>query len=202
MTEKEDDIGKLFRTTLDGLETPIESGEWESMQTHLQKWNFFHFNAFQFNIYYAGMVIFCFITCAFVGTHYTYTNFFKKTDLVVREEQVVRDKVKGEMGNNPLKEDSKNEKSVVGERNNQIVTLPRKYIKLIENKIITRKEESKLTALDTNRIETPIPAVVPVVSKPDSVKPKPKRVVYLTKQDTIIQFDTIQAPKKKKKWFK
>ncbi|MBC7391398.1 MAG: hypothetical protein H7329_19515, partial [Opitutaceae bacterium] len=95
-------------------------------------------------------------------------------------------------------------------------------IKTENNEVNIKTIKPKEQSLSQNRPETMDPTTqsnktenvisVDTLQKPlqikqtltstDSTKLKKKRILYITKQDTIIQFDTLHSPKQKRKRFK
>jgi hypothetical protein len=209
MENLKDNIGELFSNAFEKHEIIPEGEEWDMLSATLQKRNFFRFNATQFNVYYASTIVFCFLVCAGVGSHYTYTNFIKLNKQVESSlatpsdssiEAITKQKISVEnqeaanakSTSLPLVE-SKNAKtgSSIINKNDKVEAK--------ENQVLETVSET-VKRKDSVHVQATIP-VHKLVSK-DSIKAKPKRILYITKQDTILKFDTLHAPKQKKKWFK
>lgn len=209
MKNTQDNIGTLFSNTFEKHEIIPEREEWDMLSTTLQKRNFFRFNATQFNVYYASTIVFCFLVCASVGSHYTYTHFIKPNKPVETsldapsnssKEAISKQRVSGknqqitntESSSLPL-EESKNAKTSSSSINKN------SKAEVQENQVIATVSES-VKRKDSVHVQANVPVHKPIAK--DSAKARPKRTLYITKQDTILKFDTLHAPKQKKKWFK
>jgi hypothetical protein len=216
MDDIKDKLGELFRTTFEEHHAPLESEDWEGLNTKLQRRNFFKFNALQFNVYYASMIIFCFMVCAGIGSHYTYTTFLRTDDNITKKEHSKQELLVSDIENNSgttvlIKEkDALNNRRPLSSipKNEGIYSKGNKNTEASNDTSLIPKGsiEKKVKEIENQRIP---PEVSPTISihhhvNSDSLKPKQKtkRTLYITKQDTIIQYDTIPSAKKKKKWLK
>ena len=209
MENTQDNIGTLFSNTFETHEIIPEREEWDMLSTTLQKRNFFRFNATQFNVYYASTIVFCFLACAGVGSHYTYTNFIKPNKQVESNldnpsnsslEVVSKQRISFENQDAANAEssslsshESKNAKIASSSINKN------SKVEVKENQEVISFSET-VKRKDSVHVQANIPVHKPITK--DSIKAKPKRILYITKQDTILKFDTLHAPKQKKKWFK
>jgi len=209
MENTQDTIGTLFSNTFEKHEIMPEREEWDMLSTTLQKRNFFRFNATQFNVYYASTIIFCFLVCLGVGSHYTYTNFIKpnkqvETNLgsssdssieaVSKQSISVENQEAANAKSSSLSlNESKNAKAISSNINKK------DKVEAKENQVLATVSET-VKRKDSVQVQANIPVHKPIIK--DSIKAKPKRILYITKQDTILKFDTLHAPKQKKKWFK
>ena len=211
MENTQDNIGMLFSNTFEKHEIIPERDEWDTLSASLQKRNFFRFNATQFNVYYASTIVFCFLACAGVGSHYTYTNFIKpnkqvesnldnpsNSSLEVVSKQRIsfenQDRTNAESTSLPLDE-SKNAKTISSNINKN----GNVEAKAKENQVLATVSET-VKRKDSVHVQANVSVHKPI--NKDSIKAKPKRILYITKQDPILKFDTLHAPKQKKKWFK
>lgn len=217
MEEPQDNIGNLFLQAFEGHQVSPEREEWDVLQKTLQTRNFFKFNPMQFNIYYASSIIFCFLVCVGVGSHYTYTQWKKPAtthDRVLPSPAPttygptglpavdVRDEL-GVHRPNPNHATSDDDKQTIGKgRGNgtsdeQMTEQPTAEDAHTSYSSKNEGTPNTLTAPDTVHVK---PVTHHKTHKADTTT-KPKRILYITKQDTIIQYDTLRAPRKKKKWF-
>ncbi|WP_045467180.1 hypothetical protein [Sporocytophaga myxococcoides] len=83
-----DPIKDMYKTVFDDYTVNKDGGEWEAMESRIQKQNFLHFRWAQFNIYYAvSIIITLFLSSAMAG-HYFYSNYMKKGS--VRNAEIVQ----------------------------------------------------------------------------------------------------------------
>jgi len=201
---EEDNIGQLFRTSFEAHKDVPESGEWEMLQTSMQKVNFFKFNALQFNIYYASTILFCFLTCLTIGSHYTYSHILNLSN---KEESTGKiNKIESVDAQSSVSEIQKPseiiklnyKKENKSPENSSVAKLP---VKASEEKGMqetygnntTKVNVSGKSPSDTTHSKK---ETFTAEQKQDTLK-KPKRTLYITKQDTIYQYDTLKAVKKK-----
>lgn len=205
MEKMKNDIGELFGNAFEKHKVSPEKEEWDMLSTTLQKRNFFRFNATQFNVYYASSIIFCFLVCIGVGSHYAYNNVLKQE----KESETI--------SSAPVSVSSSQNTSILNdqetvERNVQIfdskVKIENKNIdksldklekEVVRGQLVNQKmKDSK--GNDTLQLKSNVNTHSASVI--DSIIEKPKRVLYITKQDTIVKFDTLKLSRQKKKWFK
>lgn len=209
MENLKDNIGELFSNTFEKHEIIPEREEWDMLSASLQKRNFFRFNATQFNVYYASTIVFCFLVCLGVGSHYTYTHFIKPNKLVENSLDTPSDSSKEAVSKQRIsvenQETANSESSSLSLHESKNATTASSSInkngkdEVKENQEVTTFSET-LNRKDSIHVQANIPVHKPATK--DSAKARPKRILYITKQDTILKFDTLHAPKQKKKWFK
>jgi hypothetical protein len=148
--------------------------------------------------------------CAGVGSHYTYTHFIKpnksvETSLGTSSDSSIETVSKHSISietqeavnaesSSLSSHESKNEKTSSSSINKN------GKVKVEENQQVSTLSET-VKRKDSIHVQSNIPVLKPI-TKDSLVKAKPKRILYITKQDTILKFDTLHAPKQKKKWFK
>ena len=209
MENTHDNIGELFSNTFEKHEIIPKREEWDMLSATLQKRNFFRFNATQFNVYYASTIVFCFLVCLGVGSHYTYTNFIKLNKPLETRLGTLSDSSKEVVSKRSMSVENREISNVESAslsspenkhaKNSSSSSNKNRKTEIKENQSINTVLETA-TRKDSVHLQANIPVHKPI-SK-DSAKARPKRILYITKQDTILKFDTLHAPKQKKKWFK
>lgn len=209
MEDVKDDIGQMFQKTFESHKTKPDPGDWEILAGSVQKINFFKFNPFQFNIYYASTILFCFVTCLGIGSHYTYSHMFGADEKrgVIDPKDSTNIKV---LNNNSSIEDKslhwvKDSIQVKTEKNLENIKFMKTQKQGSKQNMKETEDPSSLTnkkeiAVSVDTLQKPI-QLKQVIFSADSSKLKRKRTLYVTKQDTIIQFDTLHAPKQKRRRF-
>lgn len=210
MEEQGDEICQLFHKAFNEHISPLENGEWEALGKTLQKHNFFRFNAFQFNIYYASTIVFCFLICLGVGSHYTYTHVMRPHHLEDTSKILNPVPMPTRELAIPTSSNTKHENLETRTKTSGIHEDPKErpanplFGKILgSSKSMEKNEEANK---ESNSPFYPDTAVhfqaTKDGAKTDSAKIKPRRTLYITKQDTVFEYDTLRAPKRKKKWFK
>jgi hypothetical protein len=205
MEDSNDEIGKLFKAAFEGHKTPPTNEEWEVLGSSLTKHNFFKFNPYQFNIYYAGTIVICFLICVGVGSHYGYKNFVEPSFTQTIEIQTTissEDSTAYLITENPVKTQNEGQKKESRDNPKGEQISERKETTLL----IEQTSSARLTPV-TKRVDSSNQALQRKEhsSKVDSLshplKPA-KRTLYITKRDTIFRFDTIKTQKKQRKWLR
>lgn len=205
MEEQEDTLGLLFKNSFEGHKPPLEEGEWDMLSNSLEKRNFFKFNPYQFNIYYASTILACFFICLGVGSHYVYKQHpfsasNSETSTVLSDTSATH---------------------VLGEGKKIRAEDPQEEFNSEPHVPYSRVEEKKVEKKPTEEKTVSEPSQVPsnsLTSKKDTIthsvvhktNPQPtidsskinKKVLYITKQDTIFKYDTVRTHKPRKKWLK
>ncbi len=202
MEERNDDIGKLFKNAFTGHKVPPSNEEWEMLNSSLTKHNFFKFNPYQFNIYYASTIVVCFFICVGVGSHYTYKHFVEPIFT-----QTIQIQTSVESGDSIPNVSSKElgpiqEVKPAYEKNITVAShsLKDKSISIVVDQEIQVNTSHQLAKSDSSSHFHPPNVSISIV---DSVsgKDKPyKRTLYITKRDTIFRFDTVKTPKRQRRW--
>lgn len=205
MEEQEDKLGSLFKTSFEGHKVPLEEGEWDVLSNRLEKRNFFKFNPYQFNIYYASTIIACFFICLGLGSNYVYKQYVYSEPLLEASGTKVNTTV-------PTVEAPKSRNVTVNPKglayDTQATVIPQKEEKAI------KKGDAVETAVEMPQhhlISSPIkkdtiahlepqqPTLQVITTDSSKIN---KKVLYITKQDTIFKYDTVRTHKSKKRWLK
>lgn len=212
-------LGELYNDEFFHLEEALEPHEISLMENTLDKTQFYRFNPFKFNVYYCLMIVSGFLITLSLAGHYVY-KMNQLQDLL--ETKGISTKTSFEeinlKSNDSKKEDVKNNTTDNNFKNNNN-NLNNKTLKqhrisnnnpeltintAIKNEQINKVTEPTLNIANENS-ELKKNEVVPLpqesnIIDPKIAKPKPKRIVFVTQQDTLYQRDTIKtAPRKPKK---
>jgi len=188
-----DPIKDMYKTVFDDYTVRKDGGEWEAMESRIQKQNFLYFRWTQFNIYYAVSIITTLFLSSAIAGHYFYSNFIKNSSVAKAEiVQHVQDNrtlsIKEQSANNFQKEERdvkvSRDTSVSPEQGQNKASGP-SLLKSQEDGSIA-VSEGKVSESDLNVSES-IPG-----ESPKSPFVKVQKVV-IVKQDTIHKVDTIKT---------
>lgn len=204
MEELEDDIGLLFKNAFDGHKASPGDASWEGLNHSLGTRNFFRFNPYQFNIYYASSIIACLFICLGVGSHYTYRNWIEEKQPIVSVAPAPVYKGEG-TATQELEETEEKPQSTQKVEATVEKKTSGKEATVDEMEALPKPEKEKAVSLPAKadssyHIKSPATVHSAPRLEADS-SAKPKRTLYITKRDTIFKVDTIKTHKKQKKWF-
>ncbi|GAL82782.1 hypothetical protein MYP_8 [Sporocytophaga myxococcoides] len=204
-------IENIFKQGLENYEIQPNEDEWSEIDLALPRINFFRFSFVNFNIYYCSLIVLCFLFSA-LSLIYTLAgkNVRTQPSVAVKKENIEFEK----FDQKELKQINKDSKSVVSQRVSVVKVKPKKIVKsesVANYKINTNKnlhipldinqdtlgnnEKLQQSSKEANLSLTEL-------SQPEQQKKKDvskKRIVYITKQDTIIVIDTLSKRKPKRK---
>lgn len=206
MEELEDDIGLLFKNAFDGHKASPGDTSWEALNHSLGTRNFYRFNPYQFNIYYASSIIACLFICLGVGSHYTYKQWIEDRQPVVSVAPATVPTGVGLASEElevPAKPQSDQKVETATEKKAFVKESSQAGKGVTENPEKERAVNYAPIKTDSSHhvaAKNPAPLHHTSQVKADS-STKPKRTLYITKRDTIFKVDTIKTHKKQKKWF-
>lgn len=193
MREHKEDILDLYKKDFEGK---IEEDEWEDLALKLEEVNFYHFRFVRFNIYYCSLIILTFLFSAGVFVdHY----FFG-------EDQASKEQATGSPAF--IEKKSAVTETINDSAGKAISALPKKKKKNTPTPISKVAKSSLIISDDPintpsgNKEESPSksdPYIEPALKKDSILKKKPKNVVYITRQDTIVIYDTLITEEEIKK---
>lgn len=202
MTGKPKNMGELFKTSFEDFELKGDSSDWSVLEMKLEKMEFFRFNLTCFNIYYASLIALTFLFSSGVLIDYF---------LVSKEDPIQESRNKNNGLQKGVHEDS-NKNAVVFSKDKTTVKqkkVPSGEKKSENSKLISSKESknskedkavlssTSVLLADTLSVDT-LKGEAPVEKKVQKKEPK-KKIIYITKQDTLIVVDSIKTKSKKKK---
>ncbi len=208
-------IENIFKQGLENYEIQPDEDEWSAIDLALPRVNFFRFSFLNFNIYYCSLIVLGFLFSA-LTLIYTLSERNVSTQAAVsgekkKNEFTTFDIHNDQKGSKQIKKVSKpsdsQKVSVAKIKPNEVLitevvsknkstTELNSHIPLDVNKdTLISKEESQHTIKEVN-------ITTKELSQPEQQKKKEvkeKRIVYITKQDTIIVIDTLSKRKPKRK---
>jgi hypothetical protein len=200
-------LGNLFKKQIQNYQPEVTEEEWNTLELKLKKVNFLRFSLINFNIYYTLMLLSCFI---FSGA--TFVDYFllrreplqittKSGPSSIQPKSEIEDKslleTEGNFINQPnrTKRNFPENTAIVYDSltNNLTNDSTRKNDFLHnDNKPIAEKNVSvNSSSYDNNKADS---LTIPKV--------KPKKTLYITRQDTIIVYDTLSNKKRRAKKIK
>ncbi len=203
MNKDSKDIGDLFKSGLQNYKAEISEEEWLATEIQIKGKNFFRFSVSNFNIYYCTLFLTSFVLSSIVFVDY-YFGKGKAASYPVKEEVIVPLK-------NSLPEDNSKQNTMAGDNGTTIryTTSSKKPAKKTSCSANNSPQNNLVISQDTvkkndNVILTPVEnTTIPSVKSTDSAatiqKPKPKKIIYITRQDTVRVYDTLDAKKTRKR---
>lgn len=188
-----DPIKDMYKTVFDDYTVRKDGGEWEAMESRLQKQNFQHFRWTHFNIYYAVSIITTLFLSSAVAGHYFYSNFIK--DSTVEKVGIVKDiKVNKPMVINEHKADNSKIEIHGNKASRSTSALPEKIVnKASGTSLNNSQKRGNIAVSEGGNSES-------VSNVPESISGEPVTApfvrvqkVVIVKQDTIHQVDTIKT---------
>ncbi len=194
---KKKDIGKLYGEQFQNFEAPVSSQEWLAVKAGLGKSKLLALHVTHFKVYYVAAAVVAGSSGVATGVYQYYTNSKSDTPKDPKQnEMIIQPAVKDEKTdstihfeegvNNMHKKEKKEEVNNSEEKNNsQNILSVDTMNNSIDKSIPVGTEDNKNNKADTSsviRSQTP-----------------PKRVIYVSKTDTIVVSDTLTEPPKKKR---
>lgn len=214
MSKEYRNIGELYKERFEEFECPGDSSDWNELAYKLDKKEFFKFNISRFNIYYSSLIVITFILSVCVFVRHTILmeedNNLETVNPVSGERRsaadlgsAIEDDEQGETevarknpfynGSNDGYRDSDNEtKNALPSREGTSSSGSGDAMK--KDTLVRVLTESKVIT-DTLKKTSASDSISKVKPK---VNPKPKKIVYITKQDTIVKYDTLRKKKRNK----
>jgi len=206
MNKEGKDIGNLFKTGLQNYKAEISEEEWLATEIKVKGNNFFRFSVSNFNIYYCLLFLTSFVFSSIVFVDYFF--FKEKTGKTVIKEQVTAP-LKDSLDHNTIKP------STIENNKNETQKPAGNYKDMAYQQKLPTNTSSKnniILSQDTaNKIDNNVPtnsvtdnnnSASPLIKNVDSSaiqKSKTKKIVYITRQDTVRVYDTLDAKAKTKK---
>jgi hypothetical protein len=199
-------IGQVYKEAFDGYEENITSTEWSKMESKLNRKRFFLFSFRYFNIYYCSLIA---ILCLLIFTTLLPDQYpdAKNAEKVVTNDSIseknnsfiTHEESVASAHSDPNKKDSENRSGLQYRPSNVDTSASLNKFENVEMGN-TYKRDSSLSntnsqIINNNKINPNLGV--------DSAKAKQSRkVVYITKQDTLFVTDTITVKKKGRKKLK
>jgi hypothetical protein len=191
---KADKLDNLFREKLQDCEISPEENYWPYLEKSLDKLSFFKFGWEHINIYNTSVGLLAIIlpTIYFFNqpseskSDKTSPSFSDTSSVTNKSEESAHSTfVKPVVSNEEAVSETKKKKTKKGDKP-EISSFPE-----LNNEV---KDSNENKIKETPVVEMPEPVKV-VEEKP---KTKPKRIIYVVEQDTIIQKDTVKVRRKRK----
>ena len=190
MKTKPENIGEFFKQSLEDFEVKEQGSDWPALGLKLERLKFFTFSLTYFNIYYASIIALTFVfTSALIIDHFLISGNDIEVVKMNEVEQVQKDGtyVTEKKTEYPSKENinSKNKESKSTKSLQEEGISDNKNISLISDSVAAILADSvKVLSIPTENKE--------------GIKKIPKkRIIYITKQDTIIVIDTVKTKNRK-----
>ena len=187
---KKKDIGKLYQEQFESFEAPVSPQEWVSLESGMNKVNFYSFTAQHLNINYVAVAGVATVSGVAVGV-YKLTQPDNVPNPV--EQQIVS------------AAPEKKEKADSVLYLEHVDSMTKYSAPTIENKSVQKNKNNPLKEndpLSKDTISTLHQETIKVKDSSATQKTAPRNVVYINKRDTIVIKDTLDAPpinKRKKK---
>jgi hypothetical protein len=187
-SDRDKEFEGFVRSKLEGIHSPDTFDEqWERMEAALDKKNSRKFYFYRFNIVYVLLLL--------TGVSVIFWSLFLRKD----------DKGKVDDGGGNSNEIQivptpvlKENDSVFFQERKENKSEPKKKERMVKDSIGVSQIEKEDVKDTVKYMSTPPPPIQTTVSSPDSVvKPKVKKIKYVTKRDTIIQVDTTRIKRKR-----
>ncbi|MBO9699472.1 MAG: hypothetical protein J7604_04635 [Sporocytophaga sp.] len=208
-------IENIFRQGLENYEIQPDEDEWSAVDLALPRLNFFRFSFVNFNIYYCSLIVLCFLFSA-LSLIYTLSGRNVKTQTVVAGEKgIIEYPTFHKEDKTGLKQIIKEDKALASQKVSEEKVKSKSVIKtkdLTGNKNnenlnpITPQGINQDTVGNKEKLQQSIKIDNPTLtdlSQPEQQKKKNvknKRIVYITKQDTIVVIDTLSKRRPKRKY--
>ncbi|MBO9703561.1 MAG: hypothetical protein J7604_25355 [Sporocytophaga sp.] len=188
-----DPIKDMYKAVFDDYTVRKDGGEWEAMESRIQKQNFLHFRWSQFNIFYAVSIITTLFLTTLMSGHYFYSNFIKeplseKTAVTkeIQENKIVPNVESSDLSSIQTEKNVKASKMVSVEHGMNLKNNVRPVIDKIqdENNIVTPNQKISEPSATAQQTTSEQPSKTPFI--------KVQKVV-IVKQDTIHLVDTIKT---------
>lgn len=208
-------IEDLFIEELEGFAPTLNAGEIESMDKLFIKKNFYKFNPYQFNVFYAAAVL----TSIIINTVFIYHYFYEQHTVVrtvyVHNTAVEKNSVAGKQENTVRSTNSvastKPVHTALDKKGAATGSLLLPSATKDNNKLIHKDlinpgpESSKSVSIASEETDSPTPK--DVIAKEQNIeiaktiiKLKPeKKIVYISRKDTIFELDTVKAGRRRRK---
>jgi hypothetical protein len=191
MDSKPKNIGELFKNSLENFEVNGDSSDWIAMDMKLEKMKFFKFHFSSFNIYYASLIALTFLFSTAIAVH----SFTKTRDqnsenpeniLQPTSQSTISTKEKEEIFIDSVKQAYRKKNLPPSSPS----TTPVDQYSTIQNSPASSTADS---------IRPDSSKTITVTEKPFKKKEPQKKVIYITKQDTLVVVDSVKTNKHKKR---
>ncbi len=219
-------VEDLYKDAFSDFEVPGAGYDWNGIEKHLDKVKFYRLSLTHFNIYYSLLIATCFVASIITASHYfmvTVPYVKDHTTIVIKDKDststLFQNKKGFKISNGDSEKNKKNIPSLKADPANESIKT-NKYKNSPRNKdyagaesASTSPDKNQPTNSSENPLVIPMPAnkgtkdsiaiVAPMHHEKDSLKtrkePKTsKKTIYITKQDTIFEYDTLKTKKNKK----
>jgi len=211
MNKESKDIGNLFKSGLQDFKADISEEEWLATEIKVRGKNFFRFSASNFNIYYCALFLTSFALSSIVFVDYFFLR--EKTGSNTVKEEVLAPQIKQEVSapqKNSLPDNNSKENGGIGNNSTSKEPNPNSAKPLketnysIKNNLISsqdsiKKVNNSISASPATVQDNNISSAINNADSSTIQKPKTKKIVYITRQDTVRVYDTLDAKKTKKR---
>ncbi len=188
-----DPIKDMYKAVFDDYTVRKDGGEWEAMESRIQKQNFLHFRWTHFNIYYAVSIVATLFLSSAIAGHYFYSNFIKNKSVAKAEiiQHIQNEKPLS------IKEESINDFQK-GERDAKVSKSASVSSEQIQSKALNpslhkTQEERSITVSEEEISETALNASENIPEESSKSPFVKVQKVVIVKQDTIHKVDTIKT---------
>jgi cytoskeletal protein RodZ len=190
---KADKIDNLFREKLQDIEISPSENYWPYLEKSLNKLSFFKFGWKHVNVYNASVGLLAVILPAIYFLNQPPENKSKK-QIPVFDSSSVSKEITNSLNSNSEKPEAKREKIISQTK--------KKTLRKAEASEVPSSPELNAVVKDSienkRKESTVIEMPEPVKIIEEKVKSKPKRIIYVVEQDTIIQKDTVKVRRKRR----
>ncbi|WP_028981795.1 hypothetical protein [Sporocytophaga myxococcoides] len=206
-------IENIFKKGLENYEIQPDEDEWSAVDLALPRVNFLRFSFVNFNIYYCSLIVLCFLFSA-LSLIYTLSGRNARTHATVAgEKERIEYPAFDKSGKTETEKINENSKSLATQKVSVVKEKPKEVLKtesLSKDKNnpelnLQIPKAIKQDSLENKEKTHPLKVentIITESSQPEQQKKKDakkKRIVYITKQDTIIVIDTLSKRKLKRK---
>jgi hypothetical protein len=187
MKEEIQDIGDLFKSELENEAMEPKSSGWTGLQPALDKKEFMHFKIYKFNVYYMSLIILTFLFSSYPFVH---TLFSDNTTLFIPADE----KHKSDILKQTVSDSAESDTAAGFNKENGLKRSASAFMHSgTENKNLSKSLDS-LPLLPTaettaNNLSKQTEESVPSKKTTE----QQHKVLYITKQDTVVIIDSIDS---------
>jgi len=196
--EDEENIDKLFKR-LEDHEIVPDTSQMDEMRIRLEGEKFYHFGWKHFNIYHTIVIGLCTSLSLWSFTDRLIENAQERKSIVIIDTVYVRDTM--------LSVHTINTDAISDEKPRALSNSKKgdRVMQTLTQKPSTKKNQDSLqtsNAFETSNKAEATPVTLPQKKeKPDSIhltkRALPKKIIYITKRDTVVKYDTTKVVRKK-----